>query len=40
MIACSDAQKVIFGTHMLVKEAEYLRVNARQRLEAVGTEVT
>lgn len=35
-----DAHKVLLGTHMLAKEAEYLGDNTRQRLEATGTEIT
>lgn len=38
-MACSDAQQVLFGTHMLTKEVEYLRDNTRQRVEAAGTEI-
>lgn len=32
VMACSDAQQVSFGTHMLSKDAEYWWNNARQRL--------
>ena len=39
-MACADAQKVQFGTHMLSEEAEDWWDNTRQRLEDVGTEIT
>ena len=40
VMACADAQKVQFGTHMLSEEAEDWGDNTRQRLEDVGTEIT
>lgn len=36
----SDAQKVMFLTHMLAEEAEYWWDNARQGLEVAGSEIT
>ena len=39
-MACSDAQQVQFGTHMLTKEVEDWWDNTRQRLADVGTEIT
>ena len=37
---CTDAQKVQFGTHMLVKEAEDWWINASQRYDEDNTVVT
>ena len=37
---CLEEQKVIFGTHSLVEEAEYWWENTRQCLEAEGQVVT
>lgn len=34
-----DEQKVLFVTHMLSEEVEYLWDNARQRLGAAGIEI-
>ena len=39
-MACSDAQKVQFGTHMLTEEDEDWWDNTRQRLADIGTEIT
>ncbi|XP_050890108.1 uncharacterized protein LOC127095468 [Lathyrus oleraceus] len=36
----TDAQKVLFGAHMMAKEAEYWWDNSLQRLEAEGIEIT
>ncbi|XP_050908927.1 uncharacterized protein LOC127122669 [Lathyrus oleraceus] len=40
VMACTEAQKVQFGTHMLSGEAEDWWDNTRQILEAIGTEIT
>ncbi|CAL5184130.1 unnamed protein product [Lathyrus oleraceus] len=40
VIVCTEAYKVQFGTHMLEEEADDLWDNTRQRLEAVGDEIT
>lgn len=39
MIACSEAHKVEFGTHMLSEEAEDWWDNTHQRMDVAGTEV-
>lgn len=39
-MACADAQKVLYVTHMLSQEAEYWWDNARQRFEANGIALT
>lgn len=39
-MACPGVQKVLFGTHMLAEEAEYLWDNTHQRLEAACTKIT
>ncbi|XP_050919188.1 uncharacterized protein LOC127136699 [Lathyrus oleraceus] len=39
-MACADAQKVLYDTHMLLEEAEYWLDNARQRFEANGIALT
>ncbi|XP_050897345.1 uncharacterized protein LOC127104187 [Lathyrus oleraceus] len=39
-MACSDAYKVMFGTHMSAKEVEYWWNNTRQRLKVASTEIT
>ncbi|XP_050877262.1 uncharacterized protein LOC127081016 [Lathyrus oleraceus] len=39
-MACTEAQKVQFGTHMLSGEAEDWWDNTRQILEAIGTKIT
>lgn len=40
MMVCTKEHKVLFGTHMLSEEVEYLWDNTRQRLEVVGIEIT
>jgi len=40
VMACLEGQKVAFGTHTLVEEAEYWWENTRQCLEAEGQDVT
>lgn len=40
LMVCIDAQKVLFGTHMLAEEAEYWLENAHMRLDIAGTEIT
>lgn len=39
-MACTNAQKVLFGPHMLFEEVEYQWENTRQRLEAAGNAIT
>lgn len=39
-MAFTDAHKVLFGTHMLLKEAKYWWDNMHQRMEVDGTEIT
>lgn len=39
-MACIEVQKVQFGIHMLLEEAEVRWHNVHQRPEAVGTEIT
>jgi len=39
-MACSEGQKVAFGTYTLVEEDEYWWENTRQCLEAEGQDVT
>ncbi|XP_050890061.1 uncharacterized protein LOC127095408 [Lathyrus oleraceus] len=39
-MACADPQKVLYGTHMLLEEAEYWWDNARQRFKANGITLT
>lgn len=39
-MACSEVQKVQFGTHVLSKEAKDWWDNTRQRFEGDGTKVT
>lgn len=38
-MVCNDEQKLLFGTHMLSEEADYLWDNAYQQLGARGTEI-
>lgn len=40
VMACFDAQQVLFGTQMLSGEVKYWWNNARQRIEASGTDIT
>lgn len=40
VMACSEKQKVQFGTHMLKEEAEDWWDNAHQRIENVSKEIT
>lgn len=40
VMACTDAQEVLFGTHMLSEEVEYWGENIRQRMEADNAEIT
>lgn len=39
-MACTEAQKVQFGLHMLTTEADDWWSNTLQRLEATGSEIT
>lgn len=39
-MACTDAKKVMCGTHMVSEEVEYLWDNVHQRIEDDGTEIT
>ncbi|XP_050915354.1 uncharacterized protein LOC127130378 [Lathyrus oleraceus] len=40
VMACTNAQKVLFGPHMLSKEAKYWWENTHQRMEYVGTTIS
>ena len=40
VMACLERQKVAFGTHTLVEDAEYWWENTHQCLEAEGQDVT
>lgn len=40
VMACTDAQQVLYGTHMLTEEVEYWWNNAQQRFQAAGIYVT
>lgn len=40
MMACADAQKILYDAYMLSEEEKYWLVNSRQRFEANGIVIT